>query len=305
MRSAGSVLKCLRAAAGRAQWAPTGLCVSRAASTSSQALRSGSSSGSLAAAAVCGLALFTGFAHEAMASTCSERTFIASRAVAMPGTTVQCMAASAEHTYNVVSVSAVKVKPDGVHRGLMAEIMKRFEAKGYKLVGGGSPQYTQLVNTHTQLVTSFATQLIISFATQLITAVIVGFLPQAPLATMSYMVLCTCSSDRTADGSGVGIKLVVPTADLAGAHYAEHNGKPFYPKLVNFLSSGPVLAMVWEGKEAIKYGRSMIGATNPLASAPGTIRGDFGVDVGRNIVHGSDSVEVSGCWNCIGSALRS
>jgi hypothetical protein len=68
--------------------------------------------------------------------------------------------------------------------------------------------------------------------------------------------------------------------------------RPFFPKLVNFLSSGPVVAMVWEGKEVVKYGRTMIGVTNPLASAPGTIRGDFGIDVGRNIIHGSDSVEV-------------
>lgn len=63
-------------------------------------------------------------------------------------------------------------------------------------------------------------------------------------------------------------------------------------QLVTFLSSGPVVAMVWEGKEVVKYGRTMIGATNPLASAPGTIRGDYGIDVGRNIIHGSDSVEV-------------
>lgn len=60
--------------------------------------------------------------------------------------------------------------------------------------------------------------------------------------------------------------------DLAAKHYAEHDGKPFFPKLVNFLSSGPVVAMVWEGKQVVKYGRTMIGATNPLASAPGTIR---------------------------------
>lgn len=59
---------------------------------------------------------------------------------------------------------------------------------------------------------------------------------------------------------------------LAAKHYAEHEGKPFFPKLVNFLSSGPVVAMVWEGKQVVKYGRTMIGATNPLASAPGTIR---------------------------------
>jgi len=76
---------------------------------------------------------------------------------------------------------------------------------------------------------------------------------------------------------------------------------PVCLQLVNFLSSGPVVAMVWEGKEVVKYGRTMIGATNPLASAPGTIRGDFGIDVGRNIVHGSDSIEVGvdsgGCHN--------
>lgn len=118
--------------------------------------------------------------------------------------------------------SFIMVKPDGVHRGLVGEIIKRFEQKGYKLVG---------------------------------------------------------------------IKVIVPSKETASQHYAEHNGKPFFPKLVNFLSSGPVVAMVWEGKEVIKYGRAMIGATNPLVSAPGTIRGDYGVDVGRNIIHGSDSVE--------------
>jgi nucleoside-diphosphate kinase len=62
---------------------------------------------------------------------------------------------------------------------------------------------------------------------------------------------------------------------------------------VDFLSSGPVVAMVFEGRGAIAFGRAMIGATNPLASPPGTIRGDFGIDVGRNIIHGSDSVDVS------------
>ncbi|KAK9823716.1 hypothetical protein WJX72_004856 [[Myrmecia] bisecta] len=116
----------------------------------------------------------------------------------------------------------IMIKPDGVHRGLVADIIKRFEAKGYKLVG---------------------------------------------------------------------IKVLVPSKDLAGKHYAEHEGKPFYPGLVNFLSSGAVVAMVWEGKEVIKTGRTFIGATNPLASAPGTIRGDYGIDVGRNIIHGSDSVD--------------
>ncbi|KAF8059183.1 NDK1 [Scenedesmus sp. PABB004] len=119
-------------------------------------------------------------------------------------------------------LSFIMVKPDGVQRGLIAEIIGRFERKGYKLVG---------------------------------------------------------------------IKVLVPTQALAERHYAEHAGKPFFPKLVNFLSSGPVVAMVWEGKEVVKTGRAMIGATNPLASPLGTIRGDLAIDTGRNIIHGSDSVE--------------
>lgn len=114
------------------------------------------------------------------------------------------------------------IKPDGVNRGLVMDILKRFEQKGYKLVA---------------------------------------------------------------------MKVIVPSKELAGKHYAEHDGKPFFPKLVDFLSSGAVVATVWEGKEVVKFGRTMIGATNPLASAPGTIRGDYGVDVGRNIIHGSDAVE--------------
>jgi len=114
------------------------------------------------------------------------------------------------------------IKPDGVHRGLIADIIKRFEQKGYTLVG---------------------------------------------------------------------IKIIHPSRDIAEEHYAEHKGKGFFPGLVNFLTSGPVIAMVWEGKGVIDTGRKLIGATNPLASAPGTIRGDFAIAVGRNIIHGSDSVE--------------
>lgn len=114
------------------------------------------------------------------------------------------------------------VKPDGVARGLVADVVGRFEARGFKLVA---------------------------------------------------------------------CRLLHPTAALAEAHYAEHKGKPFFPKLVRFLSSGPVLGMVWEGRGAVAVGRSMIGATNPAAAAPGTIRGERAVDTGRNVVHGSDSVE--------------
>lgn len=123
---------------------------------------------------------------------------------------------------NIEPSPPLQVKPEGVQRGLVGDIVKRFEQRGYKLVG---------------------------------------------------------------------IKVLVPGTDLANVHYGEHEGKPFFPKLVDHITSGPVVAMVWEGKEVVKTGRAMIGATNPLASAPGTIRGDFAVDMGRNIVHGSDSVE--------------
>eukprot|EP01098_Paradermamoeba_levis_P001464 TRINITY_DN11745_c0_g1_i1.p1 TRINITY_DN11745_c0_g1~~TRINITY_DN11745_c0_g1_i1.p1 ORF type:complete len:152 (+),score=59.65 TRINITY_DN11745_c0_g1_i1:89-544(+) len=89
----------------------------------------------------------------------------------------------------------------------------------------------------------------------------------------------------------VGLKLVHASQELAESHYAEHKGKGFFPKLVDFITSGPVIAMVWQGKGVVLTGRKLIGATDPLKSEPGTIRGDFGVEVGRNIIHGSDSVE--------------
>jgi len=79
--------------------------------------------------------------------------------------------------------------------------------------------------------------------------------------------------------------------DLARRHYAEHEGKPFFGELVEFITSGSILAMVLEGDEAITAARQVIGATNPLEAAPGSIRGDFAVEVGQNMVHGSDSVE--------------
>ena len=79
--------------------------------------------------------------------------------------------------------------------------------------------------------------------------------------------------------------------DLAQRHYAEHEGKPFFGELVEFITSGPIVAMVLEGEEAIRAARQVIGATNPLEAAPGSIRGDFAIAVGQNMVHGSDSVE--------------
>ncbi|GKT84410.1 nucleoside diphosphate kinase [Colletotrichum tofieldiae] len=107
----------------------------------------------------------------------------------------------------------------------------------------------------------------------------------------------------------VAIKLVTPGKDHLEAHYADLKDKPFFGGLIQCMVcplyaapdsklttptdmlSGPICAMVWEGRDAVKTGRTILGATNPLASAPGTIRGDYAIDVGRNVCHGSDSVE--------------
>lgn len=114
------------------------------------------------------------------------------------------------------------VKPDGVQRNLIGEIVSRFEKKGYKLVGA---------------------------------------------------------------------KLMVISQELAEQHYGEHKERPFFGELVDFITSGPVFAMVWEGDNVIATARKMMGATNPLEADTGTIRGDFGIQVGMNIIHGSDSPE--------------
>jgi len=87
------------------------------------------------------------------------------------------------------------------------------------------------------------------------------------------------------------MKLLKPDIELAKQHYIDLASKPFYKGLTEFLSSGPVVAMVWVGKGVVKTGRKMLGATMPEDSDPGTIRGDFCIDVGRNVIHGSDSVE--------------
>jgi nucleoside-diphosphate kinase len=89
----------------------------------------------------------------------------------------------------------------------------------------------------------------------------------------------------------VGLKLVQATKDLAEKHYAVHKGKPFYDSLLSFLTGGPTIALVWEGREAVAVARSMIGATDGAKAAPGTIRGDFGISVQNNLIHGSDSVD--------------
>lgn len=116
----------------------------------------------------------------------------------------------------------ILVKPDGVQRGLMGEIIGRFERRGLKLIG---------------------------------------------------------------------LKFIQMSRALAEEHYAVHQGRPFYDSLVEYITSGPVVAMVWEGKEAIAAARATMGVTNPVNAAPGTIRGDLGMEIGRNLVHGSDSVE--------------
>ncbi|XP_060700407.1 nucleoside diphosphate kinase [Hemiscyllium ocellatum] len=116
----------------------------------------------------------------------------------------------------------IAVKPDGVQRGIVGEVIKRFEQKGFKLVA---------------------------------------------------------------------MKFLQAPKDLLEKHYCELSDKPFYPKLIKYMSSGPVVAMAWEGLNVVKTGRVMLGETNPADSKPGTIRGDFCIQVGRNIIHGSDSVE--------------
>ena len=114
----------------------------------------------------------------------------------------------------------VLVKPDGVQRGLIGEVIGRLERRGLKLVG---------------------------------------------------------------------MKLMQVDEALAHRHYGEHVERPFFPGLVGFITSGPVVAMAWEANNAVEIVRNTMGPTNPANAAPGTIRGDLGVDIGRNLIHGSDS----------------
>lgn len=116
------------------------------------------------------------------------------------------------------------VKPDGVRRGLVGEIIQRFERRGIRIVG---------------------------------------------------------------------LKMVKPTRELAEKHYAVHRDKPFFESVVSFITSGPVVAMVLECPNAIEVTRQMMGATNPANAAPGTIRGDFGLDIEQNIIHGSSDPEAA------------
>jgi len=88
----------------------------------------------------------------------------------------------------------------------------------------------------------------------------------------------------------VAMKLIHVTDEIAKEHYKEHVNKSFFKALKDFITSGPVVAMVWEGKDAVNSIRKMMGKTNPMDADLGTIRGDFGIDIGRNVVHGSDSL---------------
>jgi nucleoside-diphosphate kinase len=92
----------------------------------------------------------------------------------------------------------------------------------------------------------------------------------------------------------VALKLMQIDRDLAESHYSEHRGKPFFPDLVEFISRGPLVALVLEGDLAIEAARQVIGATNPIEAAPGSIRGDFATEIGFNLVHGSDSPNSAG-----------
>lgn len=116
------------------------------------------------------------------------------------------------------------IKPDGVQRNLIGDIISRFETKGFTLVG---------------------------------------------------------------------LKLMAVSRELAEQHYDVHKERPFFGSLVDFITSSPVVAMVWEGQGVVASARKIIGATNPLSAEPGTIRGDYGLDVGRNLIHGSDAIETA------------
>jgi nucleoside-diphosphate kinase len=91
----------------------------------------------------------------------------------------------------------------------------------------------------------------------------------------------------------VGLKMMQITPELAGRHYAIHEGKPFFEGLIRYITSAPVVVMVVEGKKAIEVVRATMGATNPVAAAPGTIRADYALEIGRNLVHGSDGPDTA------------
>lgn len=89
----------------------------------------------------------------------------------------------------------------------------------------------------------------------------------------------------------MGMKFMRVSRALAETHYSIHEGKPFYDKLIDYITSAPVVAIVWQGNKAVDVVRQVLGATDPTAADPGTVRADYGIDIGRNLTHGSDSLE--------------
>lgn len=144
---------------------------------------------------------------------------------------------------NIEEQTYIMIKPDGVQRGLVGEIIKRFEQRGYHL---SALKMVQVYNNE-----------IIYF----------------------YI------------GRDLVYIFVKPTETLLQEHYKDLSAQSFFPTLVKFMASGPVVCMVWSGLNAVKAGRSMLGETNPQDSKPGSIRGDYCILTSRNIIHGSDSIE--------------
>ncbi|KRZ02478.1 Nucleoside diphosphate kinase [Trichinella zimbabwensis] len=178
------------------------------------------------------------------------------------------------------------VKPDGVQRGLVNEVLRRFEQRGYKLIG------LKMLITFSSDATMLHLVLLKVFLKTMRNArderTLVVVKPDGVQRGLIHQVL------RRFEQRGfklVSLKMLMANDDLLNKHYAEHVGKGFFPSLKAYMSSGPVVAMVWEGRDVVKAARNILGATRPLESAPGTLRGDFCIDVGRNLVHGSDSVE--------------
>ena len=89
----------------------------------------------------------------------------------------------------------------------------------------------------------------------------------------------------------IGMKMMAVSTGLAETHYAIHKGKPFYDSLINYITSAPIVAIAWQGSKAVAVVRQVLGATDPTEAQPGTERGDYGIDIGRNLTHGSDSVK--------------
>jgi nucleoside-diphosphate kinase len=170
----------------------------------------------------------------------------------------------------------IMVKPDGVQRGLVGEVIKRFEQKGFKLVALKLYQVRPRARRAAACSGAGCGRSRSRYSLSLARACARSFRSRSPLA---------CFAPRRFPYAAQASKAHME------AHYADLATKKFFPSLIEYMTSGPVACMVWEGKEAVKMGRMLLGATKPSDSLPGTIRGDFAVDVGRNICHGSDAVE--------------